>query len=185
MEQIEALKYIESIMFALGRRVSLKELSFALDLDVNLIEEYIKLLVDKYKDSGINIVKVKDEYQMVTANTSYAYVAKLMESNKKATLPPTCMEVLSIIAYNPNITKSEIENIRGTACDSQVSRLLEYGLIEETARLRLPGRPAAYGVTEEFLRSMKINKIDDLPEFGKLNSKDEELEKYRQQNLFD
>lgn len=185
MEQIDALKYIESIMFALGRKVSLKELTFALDLDINLVEEYVKVLIDKYKESGINIVKVQDCYQMVTATTSYEYVAKLVESNKKAVLPPTCMEVLSIIAYNPNITKSEIENIRGTACDSQVSRLLEYGLIEETARLHLPGRPATYGVTEEFLRSMRINKIEDLPEFGKLNSKDEELENYRQQNLFD
>lgn len=185
MEKIEALKYIESIMFALGRKVSVKELSFALDIDTNLVEEYIKILTDKYIDSGINIVKVQDCYQMVTCKDSYEYVAKIMESNKKATLPPTCMEVLSIIAYNPNITKSEIENIRGTACDSQVSRLLEYGLIEETARLHLPGRPATYGVTEEFLRSMRINKIEDLPEFGKLNSKDEELENYRQQNLFE
>ena len=42
VEKIEALKYIESILFALGRKVSVKELSFALDIDVNLVEEYVK-----------------------------------------------------------------------------------------------------------------------------------------------
>ena len=58
VEKIEALKYIESILFALGRKVSVKELSFALDIDTNLVEEYIKILTDKYIDSGINIVKL-------------------------------------------------------------------------------------------------------------------------------
>lgn len=185
VEQNDVLKYIESIMFALGRKITLKELAMALDIDVDTVQKYIEILIDKYKDSGINIIKIQNCYQMVTAASSYEYVAKIMESNKKATLPPTCMEVLSIIAYNPNITKSEIENIRGTTCDSQVSRLLEYGLIEEKARLKLPGRPAAYGVTDEFLRCMRINKVEELPEFEKINSKDEELERYRQQNLFE
>ena len=82
---------------------------------------------------------------------------------------------ISIIAYNPKITKSEIESIRGVNSDFAVSRLLECGLVEEVARLNLPGRPAAYSVTNEFLKSCGIENIEQLPKFDEIKIKDEQL----------
>ena len=83
--------------------------------------------------------------------------------------------MLSIIAYNPKITKSEIEAIRGVNSDFAVSRLLECGLVEVVARLSLPGRPAAYSVTNEFLKSCGIENIEELPKFDEIKIKDEQL----------
>ena len=76
---------------------------------------------------------------------------------------------------NPKITKAEIEKIRGVNSDFSVSRLLECGLIEEVARLNLPGRPAAYSVTNEFLKSCGISNIEELPNFEDIRIKDEQL----------
>ena len=84
-------------------------------------------------------------------------------------------ETLAIIAYNPKITKTEIENIRGVNSDFAVSRLLECGLIEEVARLNLPGRPAAYSVSNEFLRSCGINSVEELPNYENIKIKDEQM----------
>ena len=92
------------------------------------------------------------------------------------------MEVLSIIAYNPKITKSEIEKIRGTNSDSQVSRLIEYGLIEEVGRLQLPGRPAIFSVTNEFFRSMGISSLEDLPEFDVTKLEEDEISLFDNDN---
>lgn len=92
------------------------------------------------------------------------------------------MEVLSIIAYNPKITKSEIEKIRGTNSDSQVSRLIEYGLIEEVGRLQLPGRPAIFSTTNEFLRCMGISSLEDLPEFDITKLEDDEISLFSSEN---
>ena len=113
--------------------------------------------------------------QLVTNNKYYEYVNKFVENTKRQSLSVSAQETLAIIAYNPKITKTEIENIRGVNSDFAVSRLLECGLIEEVARLNLPGRPAAYSVTNEFLRSCGIEKVEDLPEYENNKIKDEQM----------
>ena len=114
-------------------------------------------------------------YQLVTAKKYYDSVRLFVESTKKQNLSTSALETLTIIAYNPKITKSEIEKIRGVNSDFAVSRLQECGLVEEVARLQLPGRPAAYSVTNEFLRSCGIKNIKDLPDFENIRIKDEQM----------
>ena len=75
--------------------------------------------------------------------------------------------MLSIIAYNPNITKAQIETIRGVASDGTVYKLLEYGLIQETGKLDLPGRPTTYGVADKFYKMFGLSNLDELPELPK------------------
>ena len=164
---LEELKNaIEAILFALGRSITIKELADTLEIDEKDVEKALEMLKEEYsKDRGISLVLVNHGYQLVSSKEYFDYVTKFITNTKKQSLSSTCMEVLSIIAYNPKITKSEIEKIRGTNSDSQVSKLIEYGLIEEVGRLQLPGRPAIFSVTSEFLRCMGINTIEDLPEF--------------------
>lgn len=167
MENIEHI--IEAILFAVGRNVTIEELKESLGFDIQDITSAIGKLTNKYNgDNGIIIKKISNSYQLVSNNKYYEYVSKFIESSKKETLSTTCLEVLSIIAYNSKITKSEIEDVRGVNSDSQVAKLLEYGLIEEVARLKLPGRPAIFSVTNEFLKSMGITNVEELPDFHKL-----------------
>ena len=74
------------------------------------------------------------------------------------------LETLSIIAYNPKITRAEIEAIRGVSADACVYKLLEYGLIEEAGKIDLPGKPMSYETTNEFLRMFGYSSLEDLPE---------------------
>lgn len=167
---------IEAVMFALGRDISVDELSNTLQMDVESVENAIRKLEEKYnKECGVTLVKVKDNYQLVTNNSYYEYVNKFVENTKRQNLSTSVQETLSIIAYNPKITKSEIEKIRGVNSDFAVGRLLECGLVEEVARLNLPGRPAAYAVTNDFLKSCGINSIEDLPDFENIRIKDEQM----------
>lgn len=173
MENLENV--IEAIMFAVGRAVTEKEISEALNVKESEVKDAIKKLIEKYEQSsGIKLVKVSDSYQLVSNKEYFSSVNMFVESSKREVLSTTCLEVLSIIAYNPNITKTEIENIRGINSDSQVARLLEYGLVEEVGRLKLPGRPAIFAVTNEFLKSMGINKVEELPDFDGLNEGEKE-----------
>ena len=167
---------LEAVLFALGREVSVKELSQNLRVETSIIEEEIEKLKEKYnEDSGVVLVKINDAYQLVTNKEYYAQVSSFVESSKRQNLSNSALETLTIIAYNPKITKSEIEQIRGVNSDFAVSRLQECGLIEEVARLNLPGRPAAYSVTSEFLKSCGIEKIEELPEFENIRIKDEQM----------
>ena len=73
------------------------------------------------------------------------------------------LETLSIVAYKQPITRIEIEKIRGVSSDHAVSKLVEYGLIQEVGRMDAPGRPMMFGTTEEFLRYFNYESLDDLP----------------------
>ncbi len=174
---MENLKDIlEAILFVVGRSVSVNEFKETLGINAVDVENALKELEIKYKNnSGLSLVKVKDEYQLVSNKAYFTYIEKFVEHSKKENLSNTCLEVLSIIAYNPKITKSEIESIRGVNSDSQVSKLLEYGLVEEVGRMNAPGRPAMFSVTNEFLKCMGINKVEDLPDYNAIKTEDEEL----------
>ena len=177
MEGIENLEnVIEAVLFALGREISVDELSKTLGVEVESVNEAIKKIEEKYSENnGFILVKVKDMYQLVTNKAYYKYVTKFVENTKRQNLSTSALEVLSIIAYNPKITKSEIESIRGVNSDFAVSKLLECGLVEEVARLNLPGRPAAYSVTNEFLKSCGLHNIEELPRFDEIKLKDEQM----------
>ena len=174
MENLENI--VEAVLFALGREISIDELSSTLQVEKEEVRKAIYNLADKYNNkTGINLIFVNDKYQLVTNNKYYEYVNKFVENTKRQNLSSAALETLSIIAYNPKITKAEIEKIRGVNSDFSVSRLLECGLIEEVARLNLPGRPAAYSVTSEFLKSCGISSIEELPDFEDIRIKDEQL----------
>lgn len=174
MNEIENI--VEAVMFALGREITVEELVSTLAIDENDVIVAIEALKEKYNDEkGVMLVKIKNAYQLVTNNKYYEQVNKFVENTKRQNLSTAAQETLSIIAYNPKITKSEIEKIRGVNSDFAVGRLLECGLIEEVARLNLPGRPAAYAVTSEFMKSCGIENIDELPDFENIRIKDEQM----------
>lgn len=174
MEELE--KVVEAVMFALGREITVNELSDTLCEETLNIENAIEKLKERYTENdGVMLVKVKDAYQLVTNKKYYSQVNKFVENTKRQNLSTSALETLSIIAYNPKITKSEIESIRGVNSDFAVNRLLECGLVEEVARLNLPGRPAAYSVTNEFLKSCGIDDVTKLPKFEEIRIKDEQL----------
>ena len=167
---------IEAILFALGREISAMEIANTLEVEEADVLSAIESLKEKYNPTqGVTLIEVNGQVQLVTNNKYYEDVNKFVENTKRKNLSVAAQETLSIIAYNPKITKTEIENIRGVNSDFAVSRLLECGLIEEVARLNLPGRPAAYSVTNEFLRSCGIEKVEDLPDYENIKIKDEQM----------
>ncbi|MEG2348519.1 MAG: SMC-Scp complex subunit ScpB [Clostridia bacterium] len=173
-ENIENI--VEAVLFALGREITIDELYTTLGIEEKKVIEAIENLKEKYtKNTGVVLVKIKDAYQLVTNNVYYPQVNKFVENTKRQNLSNAALETLSIIAYNPKITKSEIESIRGVNSDFAVGRLLECGLVEEVARLNLPGRPAAYSITSDFLKSCGIEDITKLPDFESIRIKDEQL----------
>ena len=186
MENIK--EKIEAVLFATGRVVTRDELLEILEIsieDTNIALEELKV---KYSSnsSGIILLEVCGGMQFVSNRKYFSDVSKFVQNSKKQNLSTTCMEVLSIVAYNKNITKSEIERVRGVNSDSQVSRLLEYGLIEETGRLSLPGRPASFAVTNEFFKCMGIIDISELPEFETFGSENQlDVENIKGQEMLD
>ena len=157
---------IEAMLFANGKEVPAKKLMSILELSEEDFNAVIELLTQKYnsEESGIELLKVNNSYQLVTKKEYYEYVYPLLDNRVKPTLSNAALETLSIIAYNPKITRSQIEDIRGVSSDGTVYKLLEFDLIESAGKLDAPGRPTMYQITDNFLKMFGITNLDELPD---------------------
>lgn len=167
IEQIKSI--IESILFAAGRDVKITEFMSVLELGKDEIMSIMENLINEYKakDRGIEIIKVNDGFQMCTKKENYEYLYQIFDKRSKPNLSNAALETLSIIAYNPKITRAEIESIRGVNSDGTIYKLMEYGLIESAGKLDLPGRPTAYRTTDNFLKTFGFTSLEELPELPK------------------
>ena len=157
---------VEAILFAAGREVKVVELMAALEVS----EEEIIVIIDKLQegyleeDRGIEIIKVEDGYQLATKKELYKYLYQVFDKRSKPNLSQAALETLAIIAYNPKITRAEIESIRGVNSDGTIYKLLEYNLIESVGKLDAPGRPTMYSTTSNFLKLFDLESLEELPD---------------------
>ena len=147
MEINQKKSIIEAILFAAGRPVKKSEMVLALEITEEDIENLVQKMQEEYCEDnrGLELIKVLDK-------------------RNKPNLSNAALETLAIIAYNPKITRAEIEAIRGVSADACVYKLLEYGLIEEAGKIDLPGKPMSYKTTNDFLRMFGYSSLEELPE---------------------
>lgn len=165
--EIQKIKsIIEAILFAAGREVNIKEFIMALEMNKEEIENIILSMQEEYKkeDRGIEIIKIEDNYQLCTKKDLYDYVYPILDNRTKPSLSNAALETLAIIAYNPKITRAEIESIRGVSADACIYKLLEFGLIQEAGKADLPGKPMTYVTSDQFLKMFGYTSLNDLPE---------------------
>lgn len=167
MKREEIKSIIESILFAYGDPISIKELNYAINEELSSKEIEIMLisLMEEYKENnrGIQIIKLENKYQMCTNKKYASFIKKILEPKKKKPLSQATLETLTIVAYKQPITKIEIEDIRGVKCDKVIQTLIENDLIVEAGRIDKIGKPIIYKTTNEFLKLLNIEKLDDLP----------------------
>lgn len=168
--EIDKIKsIIEAILFSAGRIVETKELMAILELSNEDIDSIMQNMKSEFEEQnrGIEIIKVENGYQMCSKKEYYDYIYPIFDNRAKPSLSAAALETLSIIAYNPKITRAEIEQIRGVNSDGTIYKLLEYNLIEEVGRLDAPGRPTIYSTTKDFLKMFGMSSIEELPELPK------------------
>ena len=157
---------IEAILYSAGRLVEARELMYAIEVNYDELNEIIaNMKEDMLNNSrGLEIIRAEDSYQLCTKKEYYEYIYPVFDKRSKPNLSNAAIETLSIIAYNPKITRAQIEAIRGVSSDGTVYKLLEYNLIEEAGKLDAPGRPTMYKTTNNFLKMFGMTNLDELPE---------------------
>ena len=128
---------IEAIVFFSGEPIAIELLAETLEVkEEEIIENIERLIEEKYSDdnSGIELIITAGMVQFVAKKETMEYINKIFDKRTNPKLTKAAMEVLSIIAYNEDITRAEIENIRGVSSDAIIYKLIEYGLIKESGR---------------------------------------------------
>jgi len=78
-------------------------------------------------------------------------------------LSQAALETLAIIAYRQPVTRAEVEQVRGVNVDGTMQTILERGLVEQSGRAEVVGRPALYSTTPSFLEYFGLRGLEDLP----------------------
>ena len=169
MEKGKIIGIIEAILFACGREVKINELMSALELSSKEVIDIIEEMKKDYEkeNRGIEIIRVDDGFQLCSKKELHEYIYPIFDKRVKPNLSNAALETLAIIAYNPRITRAEIEMIRGVNSDGTIYKLSEYNLIENMGKSDAPGRPSMYRVTPEFLKMFGLSSLDELPELPK------------------
>ena len=166
----------EAILFSMGHKVAVSDLSAALDLDEDQMKEVLAQLEDKYSadSSGLTLLHLEEDVQLCAKPDFFEDLIRIVRRPKTYELTETMLETLAIIAYRQPVTRLDIEKIRGVKSDYALNSLIEYGLVRETGRMDSPGKPLLFGTTDEFLRHFGFSSLDQMPTFGR-----EELERFR------
>lgn len=164
-EQLHVLaSQIEALLFVSGEPLSKRALAEACQVSVEQVSEALALLTRRLEQTGsaLQIVDVAHGKQLRT-RPHYFPVIQRLQPNKPTPLSHAALESLAIILYKQPITRVEIDTIRGVNSTSALNTLLEKGLIRECGRLEVPGRPLLYGTTDEALKRLGLESLDQLP----------------------
>ncbi len=121
-----------------------------------------------YEDRGITVQEVASGFRIQLRTTMSAWVSHLWEE-RAPRYSRALMETLSIIAYRQPVTRGDIEEIRGVGVTTNIMRtLLERNWIRVVGFRDVPGKPAIYGTTKDFLDYFGLKRLDELPPLADL-----------------
>lgn len=130
-------------------------------------EDLHRLLDDlaaRYENRPLTLVKVASGYRF-QARRDYTELLKKLARIRPQKLSRALLETLALIAYKQPITRGEIEHIRGVVVSSQIIKtLLEKNWIKVVGYRNIPGKPALYGTTRNFLDDLNLTHLSELPE---------------------
>lgn len=163
---------IEAILFAAGESVPVARLSLILEATEGEIDYAAAMLAEKYEreERGMRVLRLGDKLQMCSAPEYAPYITKVLEQRTPPKLSQSALEALAIVAYFQPVTRAYIDQVRGVDSSYTVSVLQQRGLIEPCGKLDAPGRPALFGTTDVFLRTMGISELSQLPPLPDMTS---------------
>ena len=156
---------IEAVLFAAGEPVPTARLSLILGVPEEDVLLAGKELSDRLEreQRGVRVLQIGDKLQMCSAREYASVIIKALEQRKPPMLSQPALETLAIVAYFQPVTRAYIDQVRGVDSSYTVGMLQERGLIEACGRLDVPGRPSLFRTTDQFLRTMGVQKLEDLP----------------------
>jgi segregation and condensation protein B len=172
---IKALKKIvEALLFANDGPMSLQQIQAVFpELEMPRKQE-IQAAIDaiclNYQDSAIELHQVASGWRFQVKAEQAAWVARLF-TKKPPKYSRALLETIAIIAYQQPVTRGDIEEIRGVSVSTyMIDTLLDREWVKVEGHKEVPGRPALYITTKQFLDYFNLVSLDDMPALQELEA---------------
>lgn len=166
-------KVIEAALLASGKPLNIDRLMhlFAegdFQPEKKDIRKALTEISDDCANRGIELKEIASGFRMQVREDMAPWVSRLWEE-KPQRYTRALLETLALIAYRQPATRGEIENVRGVAVSSNIIKTLtEREWIKVVGHRDVPGKPAMYGTTKEFLDYFNLKSLDELPSLAEL-----------------
>lgn len=159
---------IEAAIFVADTPLSVRKLQQLLlgeyKVTTQRIKDALNALTLDYERKGVQLVKVASGYRF-QANLELGEDLANLTKERAPKYSRAILETLALIAYKQPITRGEIENVRGVAVSSNIIKtLMERSWVKVVGHKEVPGKPALYATTKEFLDYFSLNSLEELPE---------------------
>lgn len=158
---------VEALLFAANRPMTIKQLQEAFpEWSVptsQAIADALVSIAEDYQDRPIGLKELASGYRFQVKDGMAEWVTRLFEE-KPPRYSRALLETMAIIAYRQPVTRGEIEDIRGVSVSTSiVQTLLEREWIRVIGHKEVPGRPALYSTTKQFLDYFNLTSLTELP----------------------
>lgn len=163
---------VEALLFGADGPLRTDRLAEVLEVDRTAVIEVLRTLQTEYDEQarGFFVQEVAGGYQLRTRPEFADYLRRLGRTRPFKFSRPA-LESLAIVAYRQPVTRAEIEYLRGVDSGSVLKTLLDKHLVRILGKKDVPGKPAIYGTTREFLELFGLADLAALPtlkEFSEL-----------------
>tara|TARA_R110001592_G_scaffold198448_4_gene446679 strand:+ start:3241 stop:3957 length:717 start_codon:yes stop_codon:yes gene_type:complete len=167
---------VEAILFASEKPLTIEQIFNLLEHDLAVSRAQIRSILDElileYKSRGIELVEVGSAFRFQT-RSEYSDWVQLLWEEKPQKYSRALLETLALIAYRQPITRGDIEEIRGVAVSSNIIKTLqERNWVRIVGHREVPGRPAIYATTKQFLAHFNLKTLEDLPTLAEIRDID-------------
>lgn len=177
MNQPPLERILEAALQAAGKPLSLERLRELFDErsapSLDELRQALARLAQDLASRSVELREVASGWRLQVRDDYSPWVSRLWEERPQR-YSRALLETLSLIAYRQPITRGEIEEVRGVAVSSQIIRtLLEREWVRIVGHREVPGRPAMYATTRQFLDYFNLRSLADLPPLVDLRASDE------------
>lgn len=171
MNTIEAKKVLETALLCAHEPLSINDMKKLYaengeadeEVGADTIKSMLEELRNDWADKGIEIVSLSTGWRFQSRPEMKKYLERL-NPEKPPKYTRATLETLAIIAYRQPVTRGDIEEIRGVTVNSQTIKMLEdRGWIEAIGHRDVPGRPALFATTRQFLDDLGLTSLEQLP----------------------
>jgi segregation and condensation protein B len=172
MSEIGLIQIIEGALLAAGKPLTVAQLGELFEEherpENTNIREVLKEVAERCEGRGFELQEVASGFRFQVRQSLSPWVARLWHERPQK-YSRALLETLSLIAYRQPVTRGEIEEIRGVAVSSNIIKTMhEREWIRVVGHRDVPGRPAMYATTRQFLDYFNLKNLDQLPALAEI-----------------
>jgi segregation and condensation protein B len=172
MSEIGLVQIIEGALLAAGKPLTIAQLAELFEEHERpenpAIREALNEAAARCEGRGFELQEVASGFRYQVCQSLSPWIGRLWHERPQK-YSRALLETLALIAYRQPITRGEIEEIRGVAVSSNIIKTLhEREWIRVVGHRDVPGRPAMYATTRQFLDYFNLKTLDQLPALAEI-----------------